>query len=470
MKVWIKPFELFEVNGSWFLLKLKSLMHLPVKTEDVRTLSALLECYETDADEDTVSVLRRYRLLADKKWEPTEELRKLRSLCGGKRDPSKAKLVELFVSQTCNMGCTYCYGSDGTYHQQGLMDLETAKRAVEKLKAGTTDTDDVNIVFFGGEPLVNYALIKEIICFTEELFGPGRVTYGAATNMTLMTDAYLDFFASLPKFFLLVSIDGPKEIHNRQRPLKDGRDSHAVTAERISAALKRGISCTGRATVFADTDRTAVAEEMRRLGLSVWQLTPVSGCAADGVKRDDSERIHRMLLDTLPNEAVRFAEAVKRRDRETADALFLEEDLHNLVIEGVSGGEIKKSPLGCPAGRNQYAVSAEGDLYPCHRFVGMEDFRFGHVSDATLTCEVGEFSKSRFDCNPDCAECFLRYGCGGECYYLCFSDGPKGSIHAAPPYFCDYMRMRVKLKIYLCHTLNEEDKQWYFTRKFERPV
>lgn len=466
MQVFVKPYDIFEMGGHWFLLKLKSLLHQSVAEEDAALLLAGKGQTQWDADETSLAVLKRYGLLADAVWDEKAEKEKLVAAYRNHRENCRMSLMELFVSQSCNMACSYCYGSDGSYHQQGMMDLTTARKAIDWLMEHADQPEQVSIVFFGGEPLMNFEVIRESIVYAEEKFGAGKLTYGMATNMTLLRDEYLDFFAALPKFYLLVSFDGPREIQNVQRPLRDGRDSYEVCAERIRAALGRGISCTGRATVYADTDRKAVIEEMKKLGLRNWQLTPASGCAADGIRRDHAARIHERWLHTMPEQIMSFIDAVKRRDKAAADALMEDDDLHRIILEGACGAKIPRGFFGCSAGRSHLAVSAAGDLYPCHRFVGMPEFDCGNLLTGERKPGWHEFAHSRMEGDSPCDTCFLRYGCGGACYYQCYADSPRPSIYSMPESFCDFMRMYVRLKIYVFHMLDAEDKSWYFTRQY----
>ncbi len=463
MEMYVKPFDLFEVNGQWFLLKTKSLMHGRVSQEDAPLLQAIRGKICFDASEQEQELLARYRLVAQAPWNEAAEQAWLAEAFRRHAAKDRLDVMELFTAQQCNMGCIYCYGSDGSYHQQGMMTADTAHRAIDWFHACCEKPETSGIVFFGGEPMMNFPVIRESIEYAEKLFGAGTLTYGMATNMTLMTDEQLDFFAALPKMNLLVSIDGPKEIQNRQRPLMDGRDSYEVCAERIRAALARGIPCVGRATVYADADRDAVVQEMKRLGLSAWQLTPVSGCAADGVRRDDAKRLYAKWLGEFPEQIVRFVDAVKARDKKAADAIMACDDLKKLIIEGVSGARIPRDIVGCSASRSHIAVAANGDLYPCHRFVGMEAFRCGTIGDKRGGWS--EFAHGRLEACGDCRDCMLRFACSGICYYQGYTDGPEKSIYSMPPYFCDYTRMRAKLKIYICHMLDEKDKSWYFTRE-----
>lgn len=471
MEVYIKPFTLFEINRQWFLFKIRSLMHHAVLREDVDTLLKIKDQSVLQANDSLMTILKRYRLIAENEWNAKEELKRLISTYKSHHQNHAISTMELFVAQSCNMACRYCYGSDGSYHQAGIMDIATAKQSIDWLYMHTDDPEKATIVFFGGEPLMNYPVIRQSIEYAEAKFGEGKISYGMTTNMTLLTDEYLDFFATLPKFKLLVSFDGPRELQNYQRPLLDGRDSYDICTERIKAALQRGVFCTGRATVYADTDRKAVVNEMKKLGLPIWQLTPASGCAADDIKRDNTSRLHKMWIENMPKQIVQFIDAIKQRDKQTADSLMEDDDLRKIILAGVSGAKITRNFPGCSAGHKQVAISATGDVYPCHRFVGMPDFCFGNLLENNLQEDLlqegwHEFHSSLIERNPSCADCFLRYSCSGECYYQCYSDGPQKSIYSIPDYFCDSVKMHTMLEIYVCHMLNAEDKRWYFTRQY----
>ena len=463
MEIYIKPFDLFQVDGHWFLIKTKSMMHRPVSVQDVAFLQRIRETICIDASELEQAVLIKYGLTDSTPWNETAMRERSYRVFRQFSEKRELKRMELFVAQNCNMGCIYCYGSDGSYHQQSMMTAQTARKAIDWFYSCCEKSEESTIIFFGGEPMMNFPLIRESIAYAESLFGGGKLSYGIATNMTLMTDAHLDFFAGIPKMHFLVSIDGPKDVQNRQRPLKDGRDSYEVCAERIRAALARGIPCVGRATVYADADQDAIVQEMQMLGLSSWQLTPVSGCASDGVRRDDAQRLYQKWLAEYPPQMIRFVNAVKHRDKKAADAIMANDDLRMLIMEGISGAMIPKNIMGCSASRSHIAVAANGDLYPCHRFVGMEPFRCGSVGEKKGGWK--EFAKSRLEVCRDCDACMLRYACSGACYYQSYTDGPEESIYSMPPYFCEYTRMRSKLKIYLYHTLDSEDKRWYFNRR-----
>ena len=462
-RVLVKPFELFEFGGEWFVYHIKSRRHHKVKESDISVIRSVYENTEKELSEQEKEILKKNLLLSEDALDYEEETDKLVKNIKNIRQKNYPVTLELMVSQSCNMHCEYCYGSEGNYHESGLMDFETAKRGLDWFRKNYPTDLPVKpqIVFFGGEPMMNFPVIKQSVDYALSLFEKEGVGFGMATNMTLITDEELDFFAGLDDFKMLVSVDGPENIHNKQRPLTDGRNSYNVTAECIRKAISKGIVCTGRATVYADTDRTLVAEEMKTLGLSNWQLSIVSGCAVDGITRNDSNIVYERWLKEWPEKGVALVHAIKMRDLERAKELLSDEDFKNTFIRGISDNNISSDVMGCIAGRGQYALSASGRLYPCHRFVGMDDFCYGELSDFPLDAGWNEFKSERLEINKECRKCYLRYYCGGECYYQCYTDGPNKSIYGMSELFCEYNRMRMKLLVYFFNALSPEDKRWF---------
>ena len=462
-RVLVKPFELFEFGGEWFVYHIKSRRHHKVKESDASVIRSVYENTEKELSEREKEILKKYLLLSEDPLDYEEETDKLVKNLKNIRQNNYPVTLELMVSQSCNMQCEYCYGSGGNYHESGLMDFETAKRGLDWFRKFYPGDCLVKpqIAFFGGEPMMNFPVIKQSVEYALSLFKKEGVAFGMATNMTLVTDEQLDFFAGLDNFKLLVSVDGPESIHNKQRPLSDGRNSYKVTAERIQKAMSKGITCTGRATVYANTDRTLVAEEMKKLGLSNWQLSIVSGCAVDGITRNDSNIVYERWIEEWPEKGIALVNAIKMRNIKRAEELLSDEDFKNTFIRGISDNNISSDVMGCIAGRGQYALSASGRLYPCHRFVGMDDFCYGELSDFPLDTGWNEFESERLEINKECRKCFLRYFCGGECYYQSYTDGQNKSIYGMSDLFCEYNRMRMKLLVYFFNALSPEDKRWF---------
>ena len=469
-KVLVKPFELFEFGEEWFIYRIKSRRHRRVEESDLSILRSIFENTEKELSEQEKEVLKSYQLLSDDLLDYEEDTDQLADNLKNIRGKNYPVTLELMVSQSCNMRCEYCYGSGGTYHESGQMDFETAKRGLDWFRK-YYPADRLlkpQIAFFGGEPMMNFPVIKQSADYALSLFKKEGVSFGMATNMTLITDEQLDYFAGLDDFKLLVSVDGPENIHNKQRPLLNGKNSYEVTAERIRKAISKGIECTGRATVYAETDRTLIAKEMEKLGLSNWQLSIVSGCAVDGITRNDNEIVYARWLEEWPSKGVALVSAIRERNKETAEKLIAEEDFKNTFIRGISDNQYSSDVMGCIAGRGQYALSASGKLYPCHRFVGMEDFCYGELSDFPLEAGWKEFRSERLDVNEKCRKCFLRYYCGGDCYYQSYTDGKDKSIYGMNDLFCEYNRMRMKLLVYFFNALSPEEKRWFIRTLSEK--
>ena len=464
-RVLVKPFEFFEFGGEWFVYNIKSRRHHKVKESDISAVRSVFENREKELSKNDKEILKSYQLLSKDPLDYEEETDKLAAnlkRIRGKNDPVT---LELMVSQSCNMSCEYCYGSGGNYHESGLMDFETAKRGLDWFRKLYPKNRPLKpqIAFFGGEPMLNFPVVKQSADYALELFKEEGVSFGMATNMTLITDEQLDYFAGFDDFKLLVSIDGPENIHNKQRPLLNGKNSYRVTAERIRKAISKGIFCTGRATVYADTDRTLVAEEMKKLGLLNWQLSIVSGCAADGITRNDNNLVYERWLREWPKKGVALVSAIKERSKKKTEEFLPDEDFINTFIRGISESTVSSDVMGCIAGRGQYALSASGKLYPCHRFVGMDDFCYGKLSDFPSDTGWDEFKSERLEINKECRKCFLRYYCGGDCYYQCFADGKDKSIYGMSDLFCEYTRMRMKLLVYFFNALSPEEKRWFIS-------
>ena len=171
MEIFVKPFDLFEVNGQWFLLKTKSLMHQMVSREDAALLAEIQGKSRIDADAQEQAALARYRLEGQVPWNEAQELERKAQTYRQRAQRDRLTVMELFVAQSCNMGCIYCYGSDGSYHQQGMMTQATAIQAIDWLHECCEDPERTSIVFFGGEPMMNFPVIRDSIAYAEKLYG-----------------------------------------------------------------------------------------------------------------------------------------------------------------------------------------------------------------------------------------------------------------------------------------------------------
>jgi uncharacterized protein len=319
--------------------------------------------------------------------------------------------IALFVAQSCNLGCVYCYGLGGAYGEKaGLMKHDTAHASVDWLIENCGDVPSVNISFFGGEPLLNLALVKDVVAYAKERAAEHskRVTFGMTTNGTLLDDEAIAFLAS-EHVNVMVSFDGTESLQNANRPFKDGRASFDIVRSNVEKFRAVSPKIRGRATVTGEADYTEIEATMKAIGFSSAVIVDASPVILDteNVSKSGISDKTKQTRETLFSEAAeRFVAAVK--DRRFEDG----------PVNSMFRTLLKKSKrfYGCSLGKETVAVSQGGDIYPCHRFVGQQDEILGNVKDSVINL-TDWFYKSNVLEMPDCKNCWARHLCGGGCFY-----------------------------------------------------
>ncbi len=363
-------------------------------------------------------------------------------LCGhedaatpGRSSPGAVGNLALFLTQSCNLACSYCYGDSGTYGGGGLMSSETGRAAVDWLLASSGDARELRIGFFGGEPLLNLPVLQEVVAYARgRTAACGKeVSFSITTNATLIDDDVAVYLAA-ERIRPLVSCDGPPEVHDRQRPFKDGRGSHAEVVAAVQRLRPAFPDLRGRATVYGHTDPFAVRRGLDEAGFarhSVFLASPVvlheDGCCREQVERE--EQVARMLAYRRAESAGLFA-AIARRAFDPAKPPAEVLELDKLAVR-------RKRHYGCGVGRGLRAVSVDGGIYPCHRFVGLEEFRMGDVGGRPAEGPT-DYHRAVVQNLPACRACWARHFCGGGCFYD--NLGRTGDMHRADPLFCEQTR------------------------------
>jgi uncharacterized protein len=369
--------------------------------------------------------------------------------------------IALLVAQECNMSCVYCYGQGGGYGGGGMMSEETAFRAVDWLMANSKKTERVNISFFGGEPLLNFPLIRKVVEYAKNAAQAKgkKVTFGITTNATLLTDDIISFM-SLEKINPLVSFDGPPEIQNRQRPLRDGSGSYDTVRANIRKLREAYPRLAARAIAYGDADPLAIEAGMREVGLtscSVGASSPVILAMPKGATspEDRAERAIGPMIALRRKEGDDLLRAIKDRQvEENGIAGFLQ----TLISR-------KKRYFGCGVGKGMAGISVSGDIFPCHRFVGQEDAKMGHI-DSDHPEGLNEYHRAVVLNLPGCRSCWARYFCGGGCFY--HNKAHTGDMHRPGSSFCEEMKATVEIAISICLQMDEGDREFLQTAYEDR--
>lgn len=323
----------------------------------------------------------------------------------------------LNVNTGCNLGCTYCYKEDLQTPARGeRMDLATAQQSVELLIRQAAERARIGIVFFGGEPLTNMPLIREVVDYAGRR---GRETgkqvdFSLTTNATLLTEELIDYFDA-HGFGISVSMDGPKLIHDRNRRTVGGKGTYDVVARKVRLLLQRyrAKPVGARVTLTAGTTEVeAIHAHLRgELGFHEVGFAPVTAAAnaAHALSAEDLSAVHAGF-ERLGEDYVR--RALRGENNGFSNMHQLMTDLH----------EGRRKALPCGAGVGLLAVDRNGGLNLCHRFTGSELPTFGNVATGIDAGRLGEFLGRAADrSGTHCASCRIRNLCAGGCYHEAYS-------------------------------------------------
>jgi len=357
------------------------------------------------------------------------------------------KTIALLISQKCNMACTYCYADGGEYGEAGSMSYDIAKRAVDLLVRNSELDTDLAIIFFGGEPLLEFKLIRQITFYAKAqcVKFSRKVSFSITTNGSLLKDDRLLFF-KLNSFNVMVSIDGGKKTQDAQRPFKDGRGSYEQIIPMVRKLLKLLPDSPARATYTGEYfTPLEIRNDLHKVGFKHTGIAMASGTLFD---HKDRNKAPNGIIRLLEEDADALLIAINDR---RSDLMDLDISLLNYLLQFI---QKEKSYYPCGAGRGLIAVSSNGDIYPCHRFVGMPKYRIGKIgSDENIRASL--FNVSPLQVSEKCFSCFAKFLCGGACYHDSFTE--NGSLYEPDEDLCKIMKRTMELIVFIKSQLNEED-------------
>lgn len=340
----------------------------------------------------------------------------------------------LNVNTGCNLACSYCYKEDLDTPAKGRrMSYETAVKSIDLLLRESPDRDSYNIVFFGGEPLSNLPLIREVVTYAEPRFAEAgkTVNFTLTTNATLLTEEIVDWLDA-HRFGLTVSMDGPKALHDRHRKTVGGKGSYDVVAAKVRMLLARYRSRPVGARVTLTAGVTAVEtiwdHLKNELGFAEVGFSPVTSGEMTAFNLSSDE------LQSVFEGMKRLGQRYRREARAGRNIGF--SNMHQLMQDLYEG---RSKALPCGAGVGMLAVDHEGGLNLCHRFTGSDMDRYGDVEQGIARQRLASFIEARADrSDKGCATCRIRNLCAGGCYhesYAHFADPLTPTYH-----YCDLMR------------------------------
>lgn len=356
------------------------------------------------------------------------------------RSGDVVKALCLHVAHTCNLNCSYCFASQGKYHgERALMSFEVGKRALDFLIENSGRRTNLEVDFFGGEPLMNWDVVKQLVAYarTQEEPHHKKFRFTLTTNGMLIDDEVIDF-ANREMSNVVLSLDGRKEIHDALRVDYAGKGSY----DRIVPKFQKLVKARGGKNYYmrgtfthANPDFTKDLFHMADLGFTELSMEPVV-CAPG-----DSAALTSEDIEIVKQQYELLAVDMLRREKEGKPITF-----YHYMLDLTGGPCIYKRISGCGSGTEYMAVTPWGDLYPCHQFVGEEKYRLGNIWDGVTNTRLREEFRS---CNAyarkECDDCWARLYCSGGCAANAYH--ATGSIKGVYEAGCELFKKRIECAI-----------------------
>ena len=365
------------------------------------------------------------------------------------RSGDVVKALCLHVAHTCNLNCAYCFASQGKYHgDRALMSFEVGRQALDFLIKSSGSRRNLEVDFFGGEPLMNWDVVKQLVAYarTQEEPNHKKFRFTLTTNGMLIDDEVIDF-ANREMDNVVLSLDGRKEIHDRLRVDYAGNGSYDRIVPRFQklVAARGGKRYYMRGTfTHANPDFTKDLFHMADLGFTELSMEPVV-CAPG-----DPAALTAEDLEIVKEQYEILAKDMLRREKEGKPITF-----YHYMLDLTGGPCIYKRISGCGSGTEYMAVTPWGDLYPCHQFVGEEKYKLGNIWDGvTNTALREEFRSCNAYARPECDECWARLYCSGGCAANAYH--ATGSIRGVYEPGCELFRKRIECAIMMKVAESEE--------------
>ena len=358
------------------------------------------------------------------------------------RTAGVVKALCLHVAHTCNLNCAYCFASQGKYHgERAVMSYEVGKQALDFLADHSGTRRNLEVDFFGGEPLMNFDVVKRLVAYARSMEKEKgkNFRFTLTTNGMLIDDDVIDF-ANQEMSNVVLSLDGRKEIHDRCRVDYAGNGSW----ERIVPKFQKLVKARGGKNYYmrgtfthANPDFLEDIKTMLELGFTELSMEPV--VCAEG----DPAALTQEDLPIVLKQYEELARLMRKREKEGKPFTF-----YHYMLDLADGPCIYKRISGCGSGTEYMAVTPWGDLYPCHQFVGEEGFRLGDVWHGVTNPEAQrEFAECNVYAREECRDCWARLYCSGGCAANAWH--ATGSVRGVYRYGCELFRKRMECAIML---------------------
>ena len=366
-----------------------------------------------------------------------------------KKRKTVVKALCLHIAHDCNLACQYCYAEEGEYHgRRALMSFEVGKKALDFLIANSGNRRNLEVDFFGGEPLMNWEVVKQLVEYgrSKEKEYNKNFRFTMTTNGVLLNDEIMDY-CNREMSNVVLSLDGRKEVNDKMRPFRGGKGSFDLIVPKFQkfAEMRGDRDYYVRGTFTRhNLDFSKDVMEFADLGFRSMSIEPVVAAP------EEEYAIREEDLPQIMEEYDHLAEEYIKRKKEGRGFNFF-----HFNIDLNQGPCVAKRLSGCGSGTEYLAVTPWGDLYPCHQFVGQEEFLLGNVDTGVTNERIrDEFKLCNVYAKDKCRDCFARFYCSGGCAANSYNF--HGSITDAYDIGCAMQKKRIECAIMLKAALAED--------------
>ena len=359
------------------------------------------------------------------------------------------KALCLHIAHDCNLACRYCFAEEGEYHgRRALMSFEVGKKALDFLIANSGNRRNLEVDFFGGEPLMNWKVVKDLVAYgrEQEKLHNKHFRFTLTTNGVLLNDEIMEF-CNKEMGNVVLSLDGRKEVNDKMRPFRNGAGSYDLIVPKFQkfAESRNQMNYYVRGTfTHHNLDFADDAIHFADLGFKQMSIEPVVAPPEGdyAIREEDLPKI----LDQYDKLAVEY---IKRKKEGRGFNFF------HFMIDLNAGPCVAKRLSGCGSGTEYLAVTPWGDLYPCHQFVGQENFLLGNVDTGITNTPVrDEFKLCNVYAKEKCRDCFARFYCSGGCAANSYNF--HGTITDAYDIGCAMQKKRIECAIMIKAALADD--------------
>ena len=368
-----------------------------------------------------------------------------------KKRQTVVKALCLHIAHDCNLACKYCFAEEGEYHgRRALMSFEVGKKALDFLIANSGNRINLEVDFFGGEPLMNWNVVKQLVEYgrSQEKEHNKKFRFTLTTNGVLLNDEIMEF-CNKEMSNVVLSLDGRPEVNDRMRPFRNGKGSYELIVPKFQKFAKsRGEKDYFVRGTFTRNNLDFGNDVLHYADLGFEKLSMEPVVAAP----EEPYSIREEDLPQIMDEYDRLAKEFVKRQKGGRGFKFF-----HFMLDLSQGPCVAKRLSGCGSGTEYLAVTPWGDLYPCHQFVGNEEFLLGNVDTGVVNTKVrDEFKLCNVYAKEKCKNCFARFYCSGGCAANSFNF--HGSITDAYDIGCEMQKKRIECAIMIRAALAEDEE------------